>query len=407
MQNGTELEKMVRVFVVSDFHAFTSTNATRKRKTKETPSFIDVAAASTAPTDQPLISLEQQIESSGIRADALICCGDLGDRADPTGIRHVWDFLQRLKSKLTARLLISTVGNHDLDSRFQANDYDPKEYLQSLQPLFPSVEQSKCDEFWARHFTVHLESDFRIVVVDSCAFHGKKEEDAHGRISNLTLTALSQRITKDGRFPLNILVCHHHPQKQTEYNLGESDDMKNGQILLDMLAADPNNDWIVIHGHKHCPKISYAAGGVSSPTVLSCGSVGAKLYPELNGSARNQWYLLEFPIHLFEKYGLVGTFKAWDWIPQLGCQEARANSGLPSKGGFGIRNTVPVLASTVRASFLKPERQPWSSILKQSPELEFVLPGDIRMMAKHLESRYKIRAQFSETGLIDEVELFE
>jgi hypothetical protein len=67
-----------------------------------------------------------------------------------------------------------------------------------------------------------------------------------------------------------------------------------GQFLLDLLAYDSNGDWVVLHGHKHCPKISYAAGGVTSPIVFSCGSIGAKLYPELNGNVRNQWYLLEF-----------------------------------------------------------------------------------------------------------------
>jgi hypothetical protein len=180
--------------------------------------------------------------------------------------------------------------------------------------------------------------------------------------------------------------------------------MANGQLLLDLLARDAHGDWIIIHGHKHCPKISYAAGGVASPVVLSCGSIGAKLYPELNGSARNQWYLLEFPLHLFETYGLVGTFRAWDWIPQLGCQEARADSGLPHEGGFGNRSSIPIIASAVRAIFDKPERKRWAEITAQRPDLQFVLPRDIRLMAKHLETRHNIWTQFSEIGSVDEIE---
>src|SRR5207248_25638 len=121
----------------------------------------------------------------------------------------------------------------------------------------------------------------RILLIDSCAYHGVKGEHNHGRISDATLGEIDRRLSADGPCALNLLVCHHHPQKLAEYKLGDYDDMVNGQKLLDLLGYGKHGDWVVLHGHKHCPKVSYAAGGATSPLVFSCGSVGARLFAEL------------------------------------------------------------------------------------------------------------------------------
>ncbi|HZR78713.1 MAG TPA: metallophosphoesterase, partial [Chthoniobacterales bacterium] len=375
------------------------------RDPREPPSYIDIADGNDRSADQPLKALDELITAAALKADAVICCGDLADAADPLGIKYSWDYLRKLKKQVQASLLVSAVGNHDIDSRFQSQSYDPREFIQSLKPTFPGHTAALSNQFWARHFVIYRHGAMRVLLVDSCAYHGIKHEYNHGRISDPTLGEIERRLTADGPCELNLMVCHHHPQKLADYNLGDYDDMLNGQKILDRLGYGKHGDWIVLHGHKHCPKISYAAGGANSPLVFSCGSIGARLFPELGASARNQWYLLEFPTELFAVYGVVGTFTAWDWIPSHGYQKARIGSGLPHQGGFGNRTPLAVVASTIRSLFNAPGRLDWTTICGRRPDLRFILPGDLRRLKEILETNHNIRLDFSEFGLIEEIEL--
>jgi len=394
---------LVRVFAISDIHAFSS--KTKGRNPHEPPSYVDIAVEKDHSAEQPLKALEELIAIDSLKADALICCGDLADAADPLGVRYTWEYLRKLKRQLGASLLVTAVGNHDIDSRFQGKSYDAREFIKHLRPTFPGHTPTMSNQFWARHFTIYRCGEMRVLLLDSCAYHGVEGEQNHGRISDATLAEIDRTLTADGPCVLNLLVCHHHPQKLAEYNLGDYDDMVNGQKVLDLLGYGKHGDWIVLHGHKHCPKISYAAGGASSPLVFSCGSVGARLFSDLGASARNQWYLLEFPINLFREYGVVGTFTAWDWIPSHGCQRARIGSGLPHQGGFGNRTPLPVVASEIRSLFNAPGRFNWAAICARRPELRFILPGDLRRLKEILETHHNIRLDFSEFGLIEEIEL--
>lgn len=409
MRSATKIDDVsitsdvIRIFVVSDIHAFSS--RTKGRNPLEPPSYVDIAKDSDRPDEQPLKALEQLVTADSLNADALICCGDLADGADPVGVEYSWRYLRKLKNRLGASVLVAAVGNHDVDSRFQSKSYDAREFVQNLKPTFPGHTAVLSNQFWARHFAIYRYGLMRVLLIDSCAYHGIKGEHTHGRVSDATLGEIDKRLSTDGPCALNVLVCHHHPQKLADYKLGDYDDMVNGQKLLDLLGYGKHGDWIVLHGHKHCPKISYAAGGATSPLVFSCGSVGARLFPELGASARNQWYLLEFPTSSFSEFGIVGTFTAWDWIPSHGCQKARIGSGLPHRGGFGNRTPLPVLAATVRSLFDSPGRLAWTTICELQPGLRFILPGDLRRLAEILNDRHSIRVDFSEFGLIDEVEL--
>lgn len=393
----------VRVFVVSDPHAFSSD--TIGRRGKDPPSYIDVVSVGNSVVDHPLAAIEGLVKAKGIQANILLCCGDLADRADPVGLKFSWEFLNRLKGLLGAKLLVTAVGNHDVDSRYQAKTYDAKEFVQNLTPTFPGETNAASNEFWARHFTLYRADGCRVLLVDSCAYHGVKGEHLHGRISDTVLADIDERLSVDGPCELNVLVCHHHPQKLTEYRLGDYDDMANGQPLLDLIGRGKHGDWLVVHGHKHRPKLSYASGGAASAVVMSCGSIGARLFPDLGASVRNQFYLLEFPIELFPDYGLVGRFTAWDWIPSHGCQAAKTTSGLPHTGGFGNRTPLPILACAARALFTKPTRLSWQSACALLPELQFVLPDDLRLLKELSRARHQVHIDFSELGSPREIEL--
>jgi hypothetical protein len=270
--------------------------------------------------------------------------------------------------------------------------------LQALKPPFPFADEKLNDRFWARNFAIIARPNYRIVSLNSSAFHGEgPDELKHGRISEFTLDALREALHGSPSPPLNILLCHHHPQQHMELQLGEYDVMRSGQLLLDLLGSGEIGQWLVIHGHKHHPKLCYAAGGSMAPLVFSSGSLTASLYAELQTRARNQFYILTFPLELFNKLGLVGSFTAWDWAVGKGWVPAAEQSGLPHHGGFGCSEPIKVLANRV-ADKVGDTPIAWNTIVDACPELAFVLPVDQRLLIKALVQDHSIGTQCNAVG---------
>src|SRR5690606_27539341 len=136
-----------------------------------------------------------------------------------------------------------------------------------------------------------------------------KEFD-RGAITIRTLTSLRDELSATEPAHTNVLVCHHHPHSHAELRLGETDVMKHGQLLLD--ALESHGDWLVIHGHKHHPKLTYAAGGGRSAVVFGAGSFGGDFSSEASSICRNQFYILETP-RIRGTPGARGRVHAWNW----------------------------------------------------------------------------------------------
>ena len=98
-----------RVAILSDLHAY--------GEGAERPSFLDVRSSSLPIHQHPISSLKDLVSKSSIRADFLLCPGDLGHRASTLGIEYAWQQLHEVGHDLGARLVTGTAGNHDMDSR--------------------------------------------------------------------------------------------------------------------------------------------------------------------------------------------------------------------------------------------------------------------------------------------------
>ena len=106
------------LFVMSDLHAFDSGHSGDRR-----PSFFDTAQLA-ASGDNPIEDLKALLRSdASIRAQYLIFCGDLADQAYPPATERAWRELQDISQLLDANRILTTVGNHDLDSRHGFNDH--------------------------------------------------------------------------------------------------------------------------------------------------------------------------------------------------------------------------------------------------------------------------------------------
>jgi predicted MPP superfamily phosphohydrolase len=383
----------LRVAVVSDLHAYATLE-----QGEVAPSNLCTVAPEDQPTQHPIMALLELIDKAPLTADLLVCCGDMGDKAKRAGIRYVWEKLQIIKKRLKAKHLYVTSGNHDVDSR-HVDDYDAKGYLQSLVPQYPFTKDEITDRYWARNYVILTEPKYRMVVLNSSAYHGTTpEEYEHGRITPRTLEALRRELEDlEAMNPrdVNILICHHHPHKHDDVEDSDYSTMLGGEKLLKVLGSGKCGDWIVIHGHKHHPRLCYAAGGSSAPVIFGAGSLSAIIYPELQQIARNQFHLIEFPMSIARTLGLglIGTFETWDWVKGIGWLPASRRSGLPPVGGFGNRDNKLGIAvaveNAVRArgeSFVE-----WSEVQADVPGLKYLIPIDLEWVVQKLQTKMKMQ----------------
>lgn len=372
------IEPVLRVAVLSDLHAY--------GEGKERPSFLDVRATALPLHHHPISSLKHLINKDSLTSDLLLCPGDLGHRASVLGIEYAWAQLHDVGQAIGAKLVSATAGNHDMDSRHIYTGFASDRTLKQLVPPFPLAGDS-WDKYWARHYVIVNDPNYRLVLLNSSAYHGNTaEEKNHGRVDTFTLDQIKDDLLRLPPSDLNILLCHHHPQQHSEFGLGEDDVMKHGQQLLDLLGSGELGQWLVIHGHKHHPKITYASGSSLSPVVFAAGSFSFKLQMELDSIARNQFYILEFYASDLREFGLVGTARAWDWVLGSGWVPATTRSGLPSSFGFGSRDPRS-LAIQVEQVLLSESFLPWPSILNRLKPVRHLLPSDFRSLEFDLNHR--------------------
>lgn len=393
-------DEFIRLAVVSDIHASIPTASGAQ------------SYASTAPnTDSierdAILSLEHLISKSELRADYLICCGDMADRANPTALNYIWGKFNRLAELLVATP-IATIGNHDIDSRHVESDFDARGILRNLAPSFPLGDVTLNYELWSRNFVVLRQDGLRIIVLNSCAYHGTNPdpnapEYLHGRISNFTLSDLRHELESDrDATKINILLCHHHPHKHQDIEQIDYSAMVGGEKLIDLLRESHLGPWMIVHGHKHHPRLIQGAGGARAPLVFGAGSLSAKLHADLQGAARNQFYILEFHREVASTLDLevAGEIRAWDYRLGQGWVPAKRDSGLPRRSGFGygiaqLRREARSIAEEVNR---KGGLCLWPDLLKAFPQLRYVLPSDFDDLAHELKAHHMVTVIFDEYG---------
>jgi hypothetical protein len=353
-----------RVAVLSDIHPADDSD--------DSDSSILKLGADRNPDFHPFEALHRLIKENDLSVDLLLCAGDLGTKSNPKTIEFTWGELQVLAGKLKADKLIATPGNHDHDSRSTHNKYDPKGYLQSLNPKFPYEFNDDNSHFWAWNFDI-VEDDFcRIIILNSSAYHGINDEFLHGRVTEVTINKLKEKLLPLEERPINIILCHHHFHKNEDIKISDYDAMHGSDKLLTMLSNDVDGDWMIVHGHKHYPKIYY--GNTSSgdaPVIFSAGSFSG----DITGTGcvvQNQFYILEFEADDVENFGLVGQFNAWDWASGRGWVPASERSGLPQKGGFGNQTKTKILLKSLLQ--LPNDTYTGKEVYDEIPHLKYLTP---------------------------------
>lgn len=370
-------QPLVRIAVVSDIHAFT----TRERATDSVVDYTN----SHRDIKNPLSDLIDSVGELQLKADVLVCPGDICNKADAGGLERAWADLQHLQRALGASNLVATCGNHDLDSRHlqDETDPDPKGAMLALSPSFPFNSAELTNQFWARNYAVvRLPSGIVMVTLNTSAYHGGKEtEILHGRISKRTIAALAQELSAFRSAPAYVLICHHHPLPLSMSRVNDGEFIREGQQLLDALTSATCSSWLVVHGHRHHPRLLHGAAGSNYvPFIFGAGSLGAR-----SPGITNQFHLLSLFCSTDNQFASInGTVETWSWTDSTRWAIMSGIGGLPPHCGFGYRGQIPTLAQQI-ATLVGDTFLSIDAIKESLPAVDFLTPESLTALEAELE----------------------
>lgn len=381
-----------KIAVLSDLHIVSSDHLV------VTDSHLKIGVDAIENSIDPLSHLKKLIGEKNLTANLVLSPGDLGNKADPDGFRYAWQQIHDVGKLLKADQVFGTCGNHDVDSKLLHNGFDCIEAMQSVIPNFPFNSDDLNNKFWARKYAIFDGGHYRLLIFNSSGFHGGSALEAnHGRISNWTLSQIEKDLSAvENPPPINIFLCHHHPHAVPELKMhdGSYDKMLNGEKLTDLLSTGNFGEWIIIHGHKHIPRLAYAQGSNNlSPLVFGAGSFSAHIYPQAAGLVRNLFHIISVPLDL--EFGIAGNIETWEWSP-TGWTFMPIYQNKYSSSPFGYRGNLRQLVKTIESTFNYPNPITWKELVTDIPDLGKLMFEDFEFIKRELKKHHNILVDPSE-----------
>jgi predicted phosphodiesterase len=368
----------LKIGVVSDFHCHNKANNLNIRESyiltdEDFPTFQD-------PFKSFRVLME---ENPALSVDILLMPGDFANRTDLDGLKLGWDMTKEIGSLLNAKKIIPNIGNHDVDSR-QKLSTDAFQFIKSLSPDFPYLDNKQNDFFWENGFLIIEEKEYRLLIINSVHSHTDQASADHGLISQESINKLEDILKNINDDKLNIAMVHHNPIEHSHYNSGSKDFMYNGDELISIL--DNSNFDLIIHGHKHDPRIRYSQGGGNAPVIFSSGSFCAFSNLLLQG-AHNTFHIITLEIEPSEVG--KGTIDTWFFVPTKGWKQEVNSPYFQATIGFGAVIDLKKIASNILEWFINDGRGfiEWSEFLNYFPELKFTIPSDLIKLKGHLKNK--------------------
>ena len=369
--------KKLQLAVMSDLHCHHSSLGPAES--------LLLTDADRSPSSQhPVESLLELINKDQLRASILLMPGDITNKVDRQGMISGWGFVHEIAKALHVDTLAPTLGNHDVNSR--KPEEDPFRLVRGLSPKFPTLNEIVFDQFWSKGFCLLERDTYRVLVVNSVMSHTNEETAKRGFVSTHQLDDISHALAVAPLKQFQIAVCHHHPMLHEDIGLGTSDVMQNGSLLTQMLAEKGFH--LLVHGHKHHPKLSFAPGAQALP-VLAAGSFAAGMKNGLASRTRNVFHSISME-YSEEEQTMRGSILTWQFRQSKGWTLATwAAVDFPHKTGFGSLTTAEQLADQVQKAFsaLNAPMAEWKAVAQSVPDLQFVPPATFEKVGLQLRTK--------------------
>lgn len=319
-------------------------------------------------------------EDSSIHSDYLLCLGDLGDKADEQGISTAWTFAEEIKQKLNAGCKIGLPGNHDINSR-KINNKEPFSYIQNFHESFPTNDESLNNKFWHQGYAILINNESLFLMINTVKDHLDEKKAYTSQIELSTLEDIKTELESINFDHISFRICllHHHPIKHSNIiNVRDGDSIDHGDDLIKLLNRFAFN--IVIHGHKHQPRIVELNG----LPIFATGSFSS--FANLQATGYNTMF------HIVElvKSKSIGKITSWEYNKVEGWTKC-LNKNFPPIIGFGSNIDLDKVAYQINEILLN-EGKPifYNDILLNIPELEYLIPEKLVRLKKILIDKYGI-----------------
>ena len=331
----------------------------------------------------PVIALLHLIEKEHITADVLICPGDLGDKSDEQGIISAWGFLEEIKEKLGAKLLIGIPGNHDINSR-KNDQKEPFQFIKVFHPGFPVEDEKLKALFWDNAYCFLKKDETLYLLFNSVHDHTDEKKANQSCILPETLEGIERAFENDPDYdkcPYKIAILHHHPIHHSNINNWKDTDLiDKGDELVKLLNRLKFQ--ILIHGHKHQPRIVE----YNSLPIFACGSFSS--FANLRGTGINNMFHL---INLQEN-SKKGFIHSWEY-DILNGWEQKLNKNFPPIVGFGATQSPQDIAKKINEIFEQHNRKAilYDEITVEVEDVKYLIPEKLIILNDLLNDTYNIK----------------
>ena len=160
----------------------------------------------------PVVSLNDLIsQTPEISADVLLCPGDLCDACDIAGINDGLAAVRSIALALGATRTITTIGNHDVDSR-QLHGLNPFDPVRRAQDAIPTGAAPAAAAYWHDGFIIESHNDWTALVINSAADHTTIELARRGAVSDNMLDSIEHALQSvPASAKVRLALVHHHP----------------------------------------------------------------------------------------------------------------------------------------------------------------------------------------------------
>jgi predicted phosphodiesterase len=366
--------RTVTLAVMSDMHCRLSSDAV--------DSFLEVGSTRLPVDQHPISALIELFKREGMSADAVLLPGDLTNKARREGLSQSWDYALEVRSKLGARCIIPTLGNHDVDSRRTDPDKEPFYNARNLREDFPFLDLKSTQAFFSDGFCIYeLDQDIQIVAINTVIDHHDEQSAKRGAFDPSRIDRLKKALAERGSVAIRIAMMHHHPVVHSGVFFSDKEVIPTGDKLL--AALRENGCALALHGHKHHARLAIVDG----LPVFACGSFSANL--GVFASAMSNMFHM---VTLEESAGHVrGRINTWVFHYGSGWGPARAeHSGFPFLTGFGRQLTTDQLGTVllgITATEASKDRFRHPDIIAAAPDLQFLTPSELRDLQQTLRLR--------------------
>ena len=374
--------RKIKIAVISDLHCHPSDFQIDGSKVDDT--FLKTDMLRTPPTNHPVQSLLDVVDSDNIRCDLTLCPGDFTNKSNVQGLIFGWDSCIEISQAVKSKELVGTVGNHDVDSYLNYSNYSFTN-VRGIRKSFPFKDHGgNLNNFWAIGCGFIEKDDVRILVINSCHYHHNKVNSNSGEVSDELIEYVKSYYEENKDDKINIVLTHHHPIEHSKNDLGELDKIVNSDGLLEILG-DYKID-LFIHGHKHHALLRYhpCSNTNHKIPVFASGSFSATSNYSYS-QHRNYFHIVE--IVKENKEVAKGKIKTYTFLRRQGWILNDDPSGFKVYSGFGYQGEIEDLIDLVDDKIDEEKTIKWEELLELAPDIVHLTPTEMDEFEEGIRSK--------------------